>query len=198
MNNLKNLSAKYPPPMQLPGGFDIKFLDDQLLFNARYVSQNGYRYIYYEHSPNKVYVDTAACNPNTTNDKFGNDESKGDDGSTVGDTPEEVPFDLSKLDSHFGFNLNEPCRQPKQPVEDQLALLNLNDNKFLLLEATGQEQEAVENFSKPMKAELIDMNGKIIWTKPVFLKEIMALEIMPKGIYILRINSSINKKLIIK
>lgn len=48
------------------------------------------------------------------------------------------------------------------------------------------------------KLELIDLTGKVIWQKEVFLKSSFNIENTAKGIYILRINNSISKKFIIK
>lgn len=175
--------------------FEINFFDNQNLFNAHYVSQNGKRYIYYEHSPNKVYVDTAACNPNVPG--FGGHPSEGDEGDLDGIDPEDVLFDITNANSHFGFNINEPFKQ-KNKNGDDYELLNLNDNQFKLIESKEIVTESLENEIVPLKLELIDLTGKVIWHKTINLKSVFSIENTAKGIYILKINNSISKKLIIK
>ena len=183
-------------PGVLSGGLEIKFLDDYNLFNARYVSQNGNRYIYYEHSPHKVYVDTGACNPNTPG--FGSHASQGDLGDLNGDDPEDVLFDYGNPDSHFGFNDNEPFKLPIKPNRDSYELLNMNDNQFQLLRSSTDEQEVLESEGKLIKLELLDLTGKVLWSKNNVNKEVITVENTAKGVYILRINGSINKKVFIK
>ncbi len=193
---LNHIKLPTPPRIPLGGGdYEVRFLDDKNLFNARYVSQSGKRYIYYEHSPNKVYVDTAACNPNVPG--FGGHPSEGDAGDMDGSDPEDVLFDFTNTNSHFGFNLNEPYWQPKKPGDD-FDILNINDNQFQLLQSQEVVTEFPEDEIKPLKLELFDLTGKVIWQKTIHPTSIFSIENTAKGMYILRINNSVSKKLIIQ
>ena len=178
--------------------FELNFYDDKNLFNAKYVSTGGMRYIFYDHSPNKVYVDTSACNPNGTVLKYGTHDSKGDDGDIDGGTPEDVPFGFGNPDSHFGFNTNQLYRQPKKPLEDAFELLTLNNNQFKLVAQSHNEKEVSEHLTQTLNAELIDLTGKVIWQRQIESNETFSIEGVSVGIYILRINTEINKKLFIK
>jgi len=173
--------------------FEIRFDDDQSLFNVKYVRDNNQRYMYYEHSPNKVMADTTACNPNNKANPWGYHDSQGTDGNLNGTQPYDVPFGLGDPTSHFGFSTNELFRQETNNRKDAYKISNLTDNNFMILE--DKETVLEETIMGKLNSELIDLTGKTIWVGYIFPSEIFKISNIAKGVYILNINNQLRKKI---